>query len=326
MLIASSVNGFLFGFVSGQPLLILGPTGPFLVFEEMVYDVRIERVDACGSAVPLLLFQLCQSLQADFWTVRCCVSLWTTFFIILLVAFEGSFMIRHVTRFTEEIFALIIALVYLYEPFKKVYKVNSRTASSSRQRCTKMSQIFRSNPVRSKYTYDYPLACLCNMSSRLNASLLIDELHPSSENFSMPLPSKYSCYNCVSTSSSLRNSTVILSHDENQLPNKALLSLIILLGTCFIAVALKLFRRSHFFGRSVSRSHSGAMRECWRLRIVFPTSSRRSDFPDGEREKNRSTVSATDGSKRAAVERSIEFAYRIEPSADHRKTPLSYRT
>lgn len=41
MIIASSVNGFLFGFVSGQPLLILGPTGPFLVFEEMVYDVKI---------------------------------------------------------------------------------------------------------------------------------------------------------------------------------------------------------------------------------------------------------------------------------------------
>jgi MFS superfamily sulfate permease-like transporter len=44
MLIASSVNGFLFGFVSGQPLLILGPTGPFLVFEEMVYDVSEIRM------------------------------------------------------------------------------------------------------------------------------------------------------------------------------------------------------------------------------------------------------------------------------------------
>lgn len=33
-------------------------------------------------------------------------------------------MIRHVTRFTEEIFALIIALVYLYEPFKKLQKVS----------------------------------------------------------------------------------------------------------------------------------------------------------------------------------------------------------
>ncbi|CAF1613900.1 unnamed protein product, partial [Didymodactylos carnosus] len=103
MLLASSLNGLLFGLFSGQPLLILGPTGPFLVFEEMVYD-------------------LCKSLNCDFWTVRCCVSLWTTFFIIVLVAFEGSFMIRHVTRFTEEIFAFIIALVYLYEPFKKLHK------------------------------------------------------------------------------------------------------------------------------------------------------------------------------------------------------------
>lgn len=39
--------------------------------------------------------------------------------------------------------------------------------------------------------------------------------------------------------------------EEVQLPNKALLSLIILLGTCFIAVALKRFRRSKFFGRTV---------------------------------------------------------------------------
>jgi MFS superfamily sulfate permease-like transporter len=125
MLIASSVNGFLFGFVSGQPLLILGPTGPFLVFEEMVYDVSVSRCVTRCTLVHCIL-QLCQSLQSDFWTVRCCVSLWTTFFIIILVAFEGSFMIRHVTRFTEEIFALIIALVYLYEPFKKLYKVLDR--------------------------------------------------------------------------------------------------------------------------------------------------------------------------------------------------------
>jgi hypothetical protein len=40
-------------------------------------------------------------------------------------------------------------------------------------------------------------------------------------------------------------------NEQTQLPNKALLSLIILLGTCFIAVALKRFRRSKFFGRTV---------------------------------------------------------------------------
>ncbi|CAF1299740.1 unnamed protein product [Adineta steineri] len=223
MLIASSLHGFLFGFVSGQPLLILGPTGPFLVFEEMVYD-------------------LCQSLQSDFWTVRCCVSLWTTFFIIILVAFEGSFMIRHVTRFTEEIFALIIAVIYLYEPFKKLYK------------------IFQLNPVRSNYNYDYPLNCSCNITSLLNTSFTLENL---SNNFSSTL--KYSCYDCVppkrytsssSSSSLLKSNYTSISRDESHLPNKALLSFIILLGTCLVAVALKRFRRSNFFGRATRQTLS----------------------------------------------------------------------
>jgi len=46
MLIASSINGFLFGLASGQPLLILGPTGPFLVFEEMVFDVGVMKIES----------------------------------------------------------------------------------------------------------------------------------------------------------------------------------------------------------------------------------------------------------------------------------------
>jgi MFS superfamily sulfate permease-like transporter len=33
MLIATSMNGIIAGFFSAQPLMILGPTGPFLVFE-----------------------------------------------------------------------------------------------------------------------------------------------------------------------------------------------------------------------------------------------------------------------------------------------------
>lgn len=37
MLIATSLNGIISGLFSGQPLMIMGPTGPFLVFEEMLY-------------------------------------------------------------------------------------------------------------------------------------------------------------------------------------------------------------------------------------------------------------------------------------------------
>ena len=39
MLIATSLNGIISGLFSGQPLMIMGPTGPFLVFEEMLYLV-----------------------------------------------------------------------------------------------------------------------------------------------------------------------------------------------------------------------------------------------------------------------------------------------
>jgi len=53
MLIASSINGFLFGLVSGQPLLILGPTGPFLVFEEMVYDVNRKQFFRYTRSLPI---------------------------------------------------------------------------------------------------------------------------------------------------------------------------------------------------------------------------------------------------------------------------------
>ncbi|CAF1403791.1 unnamed protein product, partial [Didymodactylos carnosus] len=237
MLLASSLNGLLFGLLSGQPLLILGPTGPFLVFEEMVYD-------------------LCKSLNCDFWTVRCCVSLWTTFFIIILVAFEGSFMIRYVSRFTEEIFAFIIAVVYLYEPVKKLHK------------------IFKANPVLGKYN-DYPLYCSCNKSSLLfnETTLTLDVLSSSLGQLSTTTSSssfltsnttilynslKYACNDCLSNKSltylSKLNGTNF--YDIPQQPNKALLSLIILLGTCFIALALKRFRRSKFFGRTSRRTLS----------------------------------------------------------------------
>jgi solute carrier family 4 anion exchanger 3 len=39
MLIATALNGVIFSLFSGQPIMIFGATGPFLVFEEMLYNV-----------------------------------------------------------------------------------------------------------------------------------------------------------------------------------------------------------------------------------------------------------------------------------------------
>lgn len=40
MMLGNSVCGLIFALFSGQPLLIVGATGPLLVFEEALYQVR----------------------------------------------------------------------------------------------------------------------------------------------------------------------------------------------------------------------------------------------------------------------------------------------
>ena len=40
MLLSCAVCGFTFSLLSGQPLLIVGATGPLMVFEEGIYQVR----------------------------------------------------------------------------------------------------------------------------------------------------------------------------------------------------------------------------------------------------------------------------------------------
>jgi hypothetical protein len=101
MLIATSLNGVIFGLLSGQPLMIFGATGPFLVFEDMIYRYSL-------------------SFCIEYLATRCWVALWVLFFAILIVAFECVFLIEYVTRFTEEIFTILIAIVFLSDALKKI--------------------------------------------------------------------------------------------------------------------------------------------------------------------------------------------------------------
>lgn len=38
-ILATAIGGILFGFCSGQPLMIVGVTGPLLVFEQTIHSV-----------------------------------------------------------------------------------------------------------------------------------------------------------------------------------------------------------------------------------------------------------------------------------------------
>ncbi|RUS81962.1 hypothetical protein EGW08_010277 [Elysia chlorotica] len=101
-ILTASIVGILFALFSGQPLNILGSTGPMLVLEMILYD-------------------FCKDNKLDFLPFRAWIGLWTAFLLLLVVAFDLSALVRYITRFTEESFACLIAVIFIVEAFKKLY-------------------------------------------------------------------------------------------------------------------------------------------------------------------------------------------------------------
>uniref|UniRef100_A0A4W5LXR4 Anion exchange protein n=1 Tax=Hucho hucho TaxID=62062 RepID=A0A4W5LXR4_9TELE len=104
LIISTATLGVLFSLMAGQPLLIIGFSGPLLVFEEAFY-------------------KFCQAQGFEYLTGRVWVGFWLVFIVLLIVAAEGSFMVKYISPFTQEIFAFLISLIFIYETFSKLIKV-----------------------------------------------------------------------------------------------------------------------------------------------------------------------------------------------------------
>ncbi|XP_058824173.1 sodium bicarbonate cotransporter 3 isoform X7 [Topomyia yanbarensis] len=103
-LVAGFVCGMGYGFFSGQPLTILGSTGPVLVFETIVYD-------------------FCLQVGWDYLTFRFWIGTWITIILIVLVAVDASALVCYITRFTEENFACLIAFIFIYKAVENVLHI-----------------------------------------------------------------------------------------------------------------------------------------------------------------------------------------------------------
>ncbi|XP_038160485.1 sodium-driven chloride bicarbonate exchanger-like isoform X2 [Cyprinodon tularosa] len=100
-LLGASMTGVAYSLFSGQPLTILGSTGPVLVFEK-------------------ILFTFCSEFQLCYLSLRTSIGLWTAFLCILLVATDASALVCYITRFTEEAFAALICIIFIYEALAKL--------------------------------------------------------------------------------------------------------------------------------------------------------------------------------------------------------------
>ncbi|NXD18518.1 B3A2 protein, partial [Nothocercus nigrocapillus] len=182
LIISTALQGVLFCLLGAQPLLVIGFSGPLLVFEEA-------------------FFTFCTSNELEYLVGRVWIGFWLILIVLLMVAFEGSFLVRFVSRFTQEIFAFLISLIFIYETFSKLAK------------------IFQEHPLH---------GCLKANDSDGEAA--------------------------GNASVALGNSTWGRSAPKvTGQPNTALLSLVLMAGTFFIAFFLRKFKNSRFFPGRIRR-------------------------------------------------------------------------
>ena len=50
------------------------------------------------------------------------IGVWVMVFLFIVVAFDLSFLVRYITRFTEEAFSILISVIFIYEAFSKAFE------------------------------------------------------------------------------------------------------------------------------------------------------------------------------------------------------------
>uniref|UniRef100_A0A4W6FX84 Anion exchange protein n=1 Tax=Lates calcarifer TaxID=8187 RepID=A0A4W6FX84_LATCA len=135
-LFGASLTGIAYSLFAGQPLTILGSTGPVLVFEK-------------------ILFKFCKEYGLSYLSLRTCIGLWTAFLCIVLVATDASSLVCYITRFTEEAFASLICIIFIYEALEKLIHLGEHYPFN------------KNNDLEKLTMYSYVHACSCAVSQEI---------------------------------------------------------------------------------------------------------------------------------------------------------------
>ncbi|MCO6439601.1 MAG: HCO3- transporter [Nitrococcus mobilis] len=100
MIVVTAAGGVIFALFAGQPLTILGGTGPIVIFTGLLYAA-------------------CERYGIPFLTTYAWTGIWSGVFLIILALTDAAAMMRLFTRFTDEIFAALIAVIFIVEAAKK---------------------------------------------------------------------------------------------------------------------------------------------------------------------------------------------------------------
>ncbi|KAK3103933.1 hypothetical protein FSP39_023011 [Pinctada imbricata] len=230
-LLAGAICGVVYALFSGQPLTILGSTGPILVYETILYD-------------------FCFRNDWDYLELRLWIGVWTGAILIVMVALDCSAWVRYITRFTEESFALLISLIFIKEAFAKLFKVASThpihffpEVFYPHHICDHLVQCLPPNITESVMN-----SSMVN-GTNITAGLIVTTVAPNLTTEAPILWSNLSQEACLDFGGTIG----IPECPETTRPEVFFLSVILFFGTFTLAMFLKLFRNTRFFPNIVRR-------------------------------------------------------------------------
>lgn len=94
MIAAIAWCGIFYSLAGGQPMMINGGTGPVLAFTEILYKMS-------------------ESMDVPFLTLNACIGIWVCIYMVLAAVTDLNRIISLCTRFTDEIFSFLIALIFI---------------------------------------------------------------------------------------------------------------------------------------------------------------------------------------------------------------------
>uniref|UniRef100_A0A8D2JD07 Anion exchange protein n=1 Tax=Varanus komodoensis TaxID=61221 RepID=A0A8D2JD07_VARKO len=218
--LGTAMAGSLFCFFAGQPLIILSSTGPILIFEKLLYDF------SKGNSIDYMEFRLWIGLHS---ALQC----------LILVATDASFIIKYITRFTEEGFSTLISFIFIYDAIKK------------------MIGAFKYYPINSDFKPDYVTMykCECIAPDPVNTTLFNASapLAPNNTNISVYNPINVTAldWTQLSKKECLKYGGSLVGKSCKFVPDLALMSFILFFGTYSMTLTLKKFKFSRYFPTKV---------------------------------------------------------------------------
>ncbi|XP_053916539.1 sodium bicarbonate cotransporter 3 isoform X11 [Cuculus canorus] len=212
-LFGASLTGIAYSLFAGQPLTILGSTGPVLVFEK-------------------ILFKFCRDYDLSYLSLRTSIGLWTAFFCIVLVATDASSLVCYITRFTEEAFAALICIIFIYEALEKLFHLGEVYAFNMHNDLDKLTLY----------------SCVCSEPERpSNETLQVwRDLNKSAENIAW---SNLTVSECLKFHGVFRGSAC--GHHGPYIPDVLFWSVILFFTTFFLSSFLKQFKTKRYFPTKV---------------------------------------------------------------------------